>query len=199
MSGGLRQSDMFKVALVGHSLIPGHLEVPGCDVRCFRAPGGRARSFYHDYRMSQVLDWQHHLTILYLGGNDIHPEVQPREISDNLFDIIHSIEHYCGSKVSVVLLEPRQLPLVTRGLSRHIYRTIYQAVNRRLQRLLRGYQTFQFGARPYRSNLRRDGIHWNRTAQAAQIARYHEHIEQQRDQWRVYQAMAVGEERNYIV
>ena len=189
----------FKVAIVGHSLIPRHLEVPQCEVRCFRAPGGRARDFDRDPRLNQVLSWPHHITILYLGGNDVHPEVEVREITDNIQAVIAKIEEHCESRVAVVLLEPRQLPIVTRGLNRSRYRTIYQAVNRRLQRLLGRRQTFQFGAQPYRQNLRRDGIHWNRTAQAAQIVRYQEYIEQQRDQWRAYQIMAVGEWRNYIV
>lgn len=82
---------MYKVAIVDHSQLPTTLShIPNTEVKIFRSPGATARNFYNDPVLTPALDWPHHLTIIYLGSNDIHPTRHPAETLNNLRNIINS-------------------------------------------------------------------------------------------------------------
>lgn len=57
---------MFKVSIVGHSQVPYSLEtgLENTELRIYRKPGARARSFFVEERLTEVLEWNHDLTIL---------------------------------------------------------------------------------------------------------------------------------------
>ena len=83
---------MWKISVVGHSQIPKKLEVENTEIRIFRAPGGRADNFNNDTRMNEVLNWKHDLCILWIGSNDIDQESKPKDIVENISQIVESIE-----------------------------------------------------------------------------------------------------------
>lgn len=87
--------------MVGHSQVPQELEVPGVDLRIFRAPGGTARTFFTNDRLNNVLEWEHDWCILWLGSNDVYEEAIPRQISDHIFEIVREIERRCKAKVRI--------------------------------------------------------------------------------------------------
>ena len=80
-----------KVSLVGHSQLPYELYVEGAEIKIFRAPGGRADSFFNDERLNSVLNWPHDLCILWLGSNDIEEDTVVGEVVDNITEIIDEI------------------------------------------------------------------------------------------------------------
>ena len=84
---------MFKVAIVGHSQVPRQLHAIDTTVRIFRAPGGRVSSFHSDSRLSSVLSWEHHLTFLWLGSNDVTPEVSTGELAGDIIRLATEIEN----------------------------------------------------------------------------------------------------------
>ena len=83
---------MWKISVVGHSQIPKKLEVENTEIRIFRAPGGRADNLNNDTGMNEVLNWKHDLCILWIGSNDIDQESKPKDIVENISQIVESIE-----------------------------------------------------------------------------------------------------------
>ena len=75
---------MWKISVVGHSQVPKKLEVEDAEIRIFRGPGDRADNFHNDTRMSEVLNWEHDLCILWIGSNDIDQESRPKDIAENI-------------------------------------------------------------------------------------------------------------------
>lgn len=51
--------------------IPQESEKEDCEIRRCKASGGKAHSFYGDPRLSAVLEWEHELSIMWLGSNDL--------------------------------------------------------------------------------------------------------------------------------
>lgn len=62
---------MWKISLVGHSQVPKELNFPNAEIRIFRAPGGKAQFFHENELMNRVLNWEHDLSIVWLGSNDV--------------------------------------------------------------------------------------------------------------------------------
>ena len=83
---------MWKVSLVGHSQLPPQLSVPDTEINIYRAPGGKATTFFSDERLNDVLTWTHDLCILWLGSNDIREDSEPQEIVNDLVEVVESIE-----------------------------------------------------------------------------------------------------------
>ena len=117
--------------MVGHSQIPKKLEVENTEIRIFRAPGGRADDFHNDARMNEVLNWEHDLYILLIGSNDFDQESQPKDIAENISQIVKSIEQDCEAVVWVCLIEPRFYPneeFMDHQDYRKVQRTIYKKI-----------------------------------------------------------------------
>ena len=181
---------LFKVALVGHSLIPRHLYVDRCEIRIFRAPGARTHEFGRNDALRPALDWQHDLTILYLGGNDVTPTCRVKKIADNIEKLVKTFQERCESEVAIVLLEKRYVGYEELGIpvgvrlpriSESHYKTVASAINTRLKRRLRGHKFFHHGARPFTVRLQPDGVHFNSQAREMQRNLYCEYIAEKRD------------------
>ena len=150
---------MLKVAIVGHSQCPVDLAVPGCQVRVFREPGGRADAFRSDPRLYEVLEWQHDLCLLWIGSNDIAEDTEVNVLTQHIREIKEVIEESCDSIVRVVAVEPRQY-VGECPISATRYGSVMRAVNRKLAKSL-PHKLIQFNKQWYIDNLAHDGVHFN--------------------------------------
>ena len=157
---------MFKVAIVGHSQVPSHLNnLPSpIDVQIFRSPGATARSFFYNEHLTAVFNGRYDMVILWLGSNDIHPRCQVKDIVNNIKHIVEQLEARCTPRVKICLVEPRLTEIRWRPrIEQEIYNKVAKGVNNKLQkRALPGKEFISFGAKPFLYSLRSDGIHFDR-------------------------------------
>ena len=166
---------MSKVAIVGHSQCPVDLAVPGGEVRVFRAPGGRADAFWSDSRLYDVLEWQHNLTLLWLGSNDISEVTEVNVLTQHIREIKEAIEESCDSVVRVVGVEPRHY-VGECPISATRYGSVMRAVNRKLAKSL-PHKLIQFNNQWYIDNLAHDGVHFNEAGKQAIVDTFCEVIQ----------------------
>ena len=126
--------NMWKVSLVGHSQLPEELSMNNVEIQIYRAPGGRADNFFDDERLNDVLNWEHDLCLLWLGSNDIDNETRPRDIANNIIEVIESIEENCQAVVWICLVEPR---FYTDGF---MTEEDYRKVQRKIYKILKEQQ-----------------------------------------------------------
>ena len=167
---------MLKVALVGHSQVPRSLSVDNAEIRIFRAPGGKLENFHRDTRMKQVLSWRHDITYLWLGSNDVHPEVKILDLIEWNKAIASEIEDKCGSKVIIVELERRIYPPERPLIDQRRYKQITRSVNRALLRCKKFF-TITFNAE--RFVLSADGVHFEPQSRRAIENKFVESIQRQ--------------------
>ena len=167
---------MFKVAIVGHSQVPRSLSVENAEVRIFRAPGGKLENFHRDTRLNQVLSWPHNLTYLWLGSNDVHPDVRIIDLIDQNKAIASEIEEKCGSRVIIVELERRVYPPHRPVIERTRYKQITRSVNRALLRCKKFF-TITFNAQSF--VLASDGVHFEPQSRRVIENRFVENIKRQ--------------------
>ena len=148
---------MWKISLVGHSQIPKHFEFPNTEIKIFRAPGAKAYNFFSDTRMNKVLEWEHDLTILWIGSNDIDNNANPLEIFNHIKEICHEIKNNCQSIVYVCQIEPRLSP---RNISAENYKKIQGGINNRIKKSLKT-PNIHFNNISFTEALNSDGVHWN--------------------------------------
>ncbi|KAK3851050.1 hypothetical protein Pcinc_042275 [Petrolisthes cinctipes] len=146
--------------MVGHSQIPQTLVVPDVDVQVFRAPGGRASSFFTDARLYRVLAWKHDLCILWLGSNDVADDgIVPNELTKNIMEIIQTIERDCEAKVCVCLIEPRKYPNEY-PITSATYKKIQNSINSKIKRRIKN-QVIHFNTQTFANSLASDGVQFN--------------------------------------
>lgn len=148
---------MWKISLVGHSQIPKHFEFPNTEIKIFRAPGAKASSFFQDVRMNKVLEWEHDLTILWIGSNDINTDANPLEIFNHIKEIYLEIERNCQSIVYICQVEPR---IRARNIPADIYKKIQNGINNRIKRSLKT-PNIHFNNVSFVEELSGDGVHWS--------------------------------------
>lgn len=153
-------SDAHTVSLVGHSQLPWNLTIPEWDVRVFRAPGGKAESFFNDFRMSSVLEWTHDTCLLWLGSNDITEDTVVKELYEDISEVVYAIEDNCEADVIITLVEPRFYPDET-PVSHETYAKIQKGVNRRLKRSLSDREFINFNSSYWVNYLDSDGVHFD--------------------------------------
>lgn len=151
---------MFKVSIVGHSQVPRCLEISCAEIKCFRALGGRADSFFKDIRLLDVCNWKHDLSILWIGSNDIAHGINPSQLTAKIKEIVRVIEQECGAIVCVCLIEPRFYS-GERPISTSNYKKVQHSVNRKLKRVLNN-QVIHFNSLSYSTALSGDGVHWSK-------------------------------------
>lgn len=75
-------------------------------MKIFRFSGATARNFHNNSILTTTLEFLHNLTIIFLGGNDIHTTRHPDETINHLRNIINSFkENNCTGVFP--LMEPR--------------------------------------------------------------------------------------------
>ena len=153
---------MWKISFVGHSQIPKHFSFPNTQVKIFRAPGATARTFFEKSSLNKVLEWDHDLTILWLGSNDINDHTSPETIFNDIQNIIHEIKVNCHSVVYICQVEPRIKP---RHISPEHYKQIQGGINKRIKKRL-NTPNIHFNNLRFVEELRDDGVHWNTAGRA---------------------------------
>lgn len=147
---------MWKIALVGHSQIPPALAFPNADIRIFRAPGARACNFDEDSRMNKVLEWEHDLTILWIGSNDVNVNTTPEIIFNDIQSICFKIQNNCQSLVYICQVEPR---VRTRNISAEQYKKYQTGINNRIKKSK--IPNIHFNTLSFVEELSGDGVHWS--------------------------------------
>ena len=133
------------VAIVGHSLVPPRLDyIEGAQVRIFRSPGAKALTFDSN-KISEVLNWPHDLTIIFLGGNDIYDNCVPSKITNDIRSVIEQIHSSCHSHIAFVLIEHRNPPPGNRfHVSASLYNRVANSINNRLKRIFKNKSYVKF-------------------------------------------------------
>ena len=75
---------MWKIALLGHSQNPPVFEFPNVEVRFFHAPRARACNFADNALINKILEWEHNLSILWIGSNDGKVNTTPEVIFNDI-------------------------------------------------------------------------------------------------------------------
>lgn len=151
--------------MVGHSLVPPHLlPIEGARVDIYRSPGAKAANFETDTRLANVLGYIYDLVIVFLGGNDVHNDCVPSQITDNIKCVIEQIHANCYAQIAFILLEHRVPKPGNRfNIDVDQYNKVSNNINNRLKRAYKRKPYVQFlsiGAKPFRNNLT-DGVHFN--------------------------------------
>ena len=150
---------MLRVAFVGHSQLPSNIIIAGTEISIFRAPGGKAFSFFEDNRLCNVLNWRGDLVIVWLGSNDIVGNTNVSEVTDNILIIKEKIEEECGARVIIVLVEPRCYPN-DHPVHQTQYTKIQRGINRKLEKKLPQTHFIKFNLPKYQQFLSFDGVHF---------------------------------------
>ena len=146
-----------KVALVGHSQIPRRLNIPNVEVNIFRAPGAKASTFFDNFRLNEVLKWEHDLTILWIGSNDIGSHTEPETVFNFIKEIYQAIQENCKSVVYVCKIEPRLHP---RNCPTDRYKKIQCGINNRIKKRIKS-PNIHFNNLSFVEELGGDGVHWS--------------------------------------
>ena len=158
---------MFKVVIGGHSQVPTHLkQIDNVALTINRVPGAKLSDFWSDARFRDIKSVAHNLAILFLGGNDISSNSSPREITDDLLNIVTHLTAI-HNKVVVVLIEHREIPENTRfNITNISYRNQRCRINNNLTRTLRrmNVRTLHFSDSYFSRLHTRDGVHFNGNA-----------------------------------
>lgn len=158
------------VAVVGHSLVPNSIgSVNGANIKIFRSPGALVSTFDSNHVLTEVLNWPHDLTILFLGGNDIKDGCIASQITNHIKDLIEKIHTNCQSHIAFVLIEHRNPPPRNRfGVTASQYNRVANSINNRLKREYKRTSYVQFlsvGAKPFQQGTT-DGVHFDETTKA---------------------------------
>ena len=127
--------------------------------------------------MNRVLSWEHDLTFLWLGSNDITPETPVGELAGQIKELASEIEERCGSTVIIVEIENREYPAHKLLVEPTQYQHIKRAVNRALVRDKRFF-TINFNA--VRFTLAPDGVHFVSQARQQIVEKLVENIRQRK-------------------
>ena len=177
------------VSLVGHSLLPHNIgPVHGASVRVFRSPGARASNFENNSILSQVLNWRHDFTILFLGGNDINDDCVPSKITNDIVTVVEQIHTHCNSDIALVLIEHRNPPPNNRfNVTATNYNKIANRINNNLKKKYKSNSHVRFlsvGAKPFQFGVT-DGVHFNDETKAHLKAKFRNAIQYFIDQTRI--------------
>lgn len=149
-----------KISLVGHSQLPCDFDVPAWETKVFRAPGGRAESFFEDPRLCNVLEWPHDICVLWLGSNDIREDTVVKTVVDDICKVVYEIEEKCSAQVIIILVEPRFYPFEN-PVSHFTYTRVQKGINRQLKRRLKNRNFIRYNSPFWANHLARDGVHFD--------------------------------------
>ena len=100
-------------------------------IYCFSVPGATLDSYLQSPAWDDLCNApKPHLTIVFMGGNDIEQDTVVRELQYKLFKFCKHIEEITDSYVKVFMVEPRSR---LRGVDSVTYNRIKNSLNRNLQ------------------------------------------------------------------
>lgn len=154
----------FKVIIGGHSQLPDDLpdfdktSVTKCELR-----GAKLTDFWSHSTFRCMRENTHNLAILFLGGNDVYDNCEPKSIVSAICVITDHLLTL-NDNVVITLLEPRNYPPSNRfGVSAKTYELVSKSVNKNLCKILKrkGVRTINLGARPFQYGHSHDGVHFD--------------------------------------
>ena len=157
---------MYRVAVVGHSLVPESVQGPGLDVSVFRKPGGKLTDL-HCGEFTGFRQGHFDLAIIVLGGNDL---AGPRPVSD-LLDLARMFVDYAkgvAREVRFCTAEIRMYGENNRfGVNNEVYKRRRNKYNRTLVRMLRreNVRHVDLGKPWFAYERARDGVHFSPEAE----------------------------------
>ena len=167
---------MFRVAIIGHSLVPRSFNSPpGTPCHIFRKPGG----CFSDENCSEFQGlWEDNfdLVIMYLGGNDL-AYLGEIEVYNRARDFITRVSEHARI-VSVCNIEHRFYPEGSnRAHLNNKYKRKRNVFNRKLKRYLycQGHSMLDVGRPVFYHNRTSDGVHFSNISRAA-LERYFKRI-----------------------
>ena len=153
----------YRVCIVGHSNTPKFVEnIPNVILKIFRKPGAIVSDVYLE-PLRNSFAFNPHLTVIYLGGNDLVSH-SGREVLDSLLKLVSEFKKY--GEVIVVNIEPREYSDNNRfGISNEEYKLRARYVNRYLDKLKtrRGYELINLTSRILINHRTFDGVHFTKT------------------------------------
>lgn len=185
----------YRVAYLGHSLVtcdtlrPRSTPMEGVKMDLIKRGGARADRFFEYPEFTHALDSnKYDLAIVMIGGNDIEQQTSVNELSGNLMAIYHAFKDK-GITCVMCTIEPRVYPdNHPHYVDAKTYEKVSRAVNKKLQRALKG-NVILLGGKTFPTDLRiMDGIHpnfegreriWNKVSSAI---RHHFNIWKQTQQ-----------------
>lgn len=177
----------YRVAYLGHSLVtcdtlrPRSIPMEGVHMDLIRHGGARADKFFDYPEFTNALDSNYYqLAIVMIGGNDIEENTSVDELFGNLMSIYNAFTDK-GITCVMCTIEPRVYPNNhPHYVDAETYKKISRAINRRLQRALKGH-VILLGGNTFPMEVRiMDGIHptfegreriWNKVSKA--ISQHH--------------------------
>ena len=156
---------MFRLAVVGHSLVPESVEGPGLDIDVFRKPGGKWVDLWGS-RFNEFRRGGYDLAIIVFGGNDL---AGTRPVNSIIEDAKLFIRYAkgCAKHVRVCTAETRKYSEHNRfNVVNEEYKRRRNKYNRTLRRLLNRENVRQIDlGKPWYANERMsDGVHFNAEA-----------------------------------
>ena len=156
------------IGWVGHSQVgwqslnPNHQPIPDATVTLYRKPGALAKNFFSYPELTQALQDNLELAILWIGGNDINPSTSPRTILDDIRQIRQEFSRV-NTNVIIMTVETRRYQEGSRHyVNPQVYNRMKNAINRRLQKDYAGRIILTGGLTVNESHLNVDGVHLGR-------------------------------------
>ena len=153
---------MYRVAVVGHSLVPESVQGPGLDISVFRKPRGKLTDLFCGEFVG-FREGHFDLAIVVLGGNDLagsRPVYEIVELAKGFVDYAKGV----AREVRVCTAEIRMYEANNRfGVDNEVYKRRRNKYNRTLVRMLRreNVRHVELGKPWFAYDRARDGVHFN--------------------------------------
>ena len=101
------------------------------------------------------------VVVLWIGSNDVKEETSVRELVLQIINLIVEVRNSCGAQVIFISLENRQYGEGNRFIPPHRYRTVREAINKRLRQWARSQPEVHVpGWSSNTFELASDGVHF---------------------------------------
>ena len=158
---------VFRVALVGHSQVPTGYDYPveGEEVRVYyyRLPGAKLDDVKNHASFRTFWETTFDLTIVFIGGNDITVDVNPRFVADKYKQLLQRINGKDHASIATTIEHRVISPINRFALTQAIYNTKSRSINRHLVRYF-GHVSQEFLSLSrgiFTGERARDGIHFS--------------------------------------
>ena len=151
----------YRVAIAGHSQLPRELEVTHAQVEIFRKPGALVRDFFDRETLGKIFEKNYDVVVLWIGSNDVKENTSVRELVLQIINLIVEVQHSCGAQVIFICLEDRRYGEGNRFIPPRRYRTVRDAINKRVRHWARSQPEVQVpGWSSNTFELASDGVHF---------------------------------------
>ena len=101
------------IAIAGHSQVPEDFSYYNAVIRVFKKPGALASRFFDYPELTEVFNYQHDPVILWIVSNDSTPGCGVHYLPERSSYIAREIQRWTGADIRLMLVEPRECPLIT--------------------------------------------------------------------------------------